>query len=202
MSVKERQDFAADDRLLLSGLLNHWAAAICFSISCLNLKQCAARTKNKLPDLQQNENKDLVFAKVCLRQWRHASQLSFIVCFFSSLFRANSTTDPRSTAGKELLFSQETFFWNSVVSGVSSLAALNLQPPQPSEPLTPRRAPSPLLRRRRARRCPATNRPPCPPQPGPPRGLQAAPSGSPCGCRTHLFGRSSPIKFSATFSSC
>lgn len=146
MPVKERQDFAADDRLLLSGLLNHWAAAICFSISCLNLKQRAARTKNKLSDLQQNQHKDLAFAKVCLWQWRHASQLSFIVWFFSSLFRANSTTDPRSTAGKELLFSRDFFPRNVFLEQrwFGCFQPCSAQPTAPATERTPHSSPGTL----------------------------------------------------------
>lgn len=87
------------DSLLLSGLLNHWGPGICFSISCLNLKQRVAgtTTTKRISDQQQNQNNILLFPSFLFgsRGTLANSHLQFV---FSSLFWANSITDPHSAA--------------------------------------------------------------------------------------------------------
>lgn len=119
------------------------------------------------------------------------------------------------TAGKELLFAR-AFFPRNVFRGrrrrgcFQPCSARPTAPPphkQPSDPLTRhRQAPSPLplplpgCSAAAGAGLPDNEATPTLRRREPPPGRRAAPSGS--GCGTHLFGRSSPIKFSATFSSC
>lgn len=73
------------DRLLLSGLPNPCSSIICLSISCLNLKECTAWTKNKWPDLQQHHKNNSL---------SHVFSQGFPLAMEPTLCRANSAPAP------------------------------------------------------------------------------------------------------------